>query len=180
MPKPKTRDRGLWCADIDWLLNVAPAALGERGILQSTIATLERGGAHGTGDPEHITDRQIGWCAGAGIVERWRALTPIWWELSADTRTVLQTHYAPVRGLTVTERVAAEGQLGQLAPVAVAEARDRPRLVAACVDKLAEGRGDIIRGAKQRAERRVRAAHASWYTFRELLGRRSVHAEARA
>lgn len=157
-------DRELWNPAIHWLLNVAPAELGAKGTLGSTISALEHGG-DATGVPNtELTNYDVGWCVGDSPSERWRKTAPIWFSLGHETQGVHLAHYTPRNDLPEAQRVAVDGALGKLANAAlwVHEGEKLSKLIEACVDKGLEGRGKIIRNGIKRTDEAVRVAHRIW------------------
>lgn len=154
----KRKDPGLWSADVDWLLNCAPAILGARGTTGSVIACIERGGASSSGDHEHITDEQLGWSHHTrSAVERERALKRVWSVTPTWARRILEIHY----GSRSTWPKGVQGRLGQLASVSLAlvEGAELSALLKACE----QGRERDYNRVLGAAERAVRAAHAAFY-----------------
>jgi hypothetical protein len=67
-------------AQLEWLIVMGDAAMGERGTLAGTIAQLEHGGPF-TGVPstDLYTDQQVGWSSTVvGLVEKHRVLSTAW------------------------------------------------------------------------------------------------------
>lgn len=182
--KKPSSDRELWNEDIQFLLNVAPWALGEKGTLQSSVAALERGGAASCADHEQVNDYQLGWCAGDGAAERWRRLWPVWLDLSDDAKGVLWAHYSTLSGIPEHQRAGLDGALGLVASVALwtASGPSLAKLIEAATDKGKEGRKGIIQAHRRRAEESVREAHRAWQAFYDLRHRpwrcKAVRAES--
>jgi hypothetical protein len=154
----KPKDPELYSHDVDWLLNCAAAALGFRGTTGSVIACIERGGATGSNDHEHVTDEQLGWHNHlVSAPARYRTLVRVWSSTPGWARGVLEVHYATrsswPRGV--------QGQLGQLAGVALAlvEGDELSRLLRACE----AGRQRDLRPVLAAAEKAVRTAHRAFY-----------------
>jgi hypothetical protein len=183
-------DRDLDCPDIKWLLLCAASALGSRGTAASVTNSLERGGG-GCGIPntDLYDDRQVGWCAGEGDVERHRRLSPIWEHLSPEAQAVLLAHYLPRNDIDPESRqalyaeVRTAGEHGvPLAGAAlyINDPEQNARLLYACrtptrkdandkVDKSwPRARQQIIDAARSRAEEAVRQAHRLWHAVASL------------
>lgn len=152
------KDAGLWCSDVEWLLNCAPAALGLTGTTGSVIASIERGGGSPSGDVEHITDEQLGWndCV-RSVPARYRETLRIWRSTPRWARGVLEVHYTS----RSTWPKGVIGRLGQLAAVALAlaEGDELAALQRACE----QGRERDYAPFLLAAERAVRLAHEAFY-----------------
>jgi hypothetical protein len=157
-------DRELWNPAINWLLNVAPGELGEKGTLGGTINCLEHGGQSSGVPSTDLTNYQMGWCVGDSPADKWRKWAPVWFGVSRETQALLLAHYMPRADLPDTQRVAVEGALGKLACAAmwVHEGEQLIKLVEACVDKGRQGRARIIGAATKRTDEAVRVAHRCW------------------
>lgn len=166
------RDRELYDASIDWLLNRSAAELGFKGTLGSMISILEHGGFP-TGVPStDLDDFRVGWCVGEDPAEKWRRLAPVWFLVGAHSQLVLCAHYSPRNDLPANQQVAVSGALGKLACAAmvVHDGEQLTKLLTACVDKGHVGRKELIAGATKRTDAAVRGAHQEWTMWRELLG----------
>lgn len=88
-------DPGLWSTELDWLLNCAASALGDRGTLSAVIAAIERGGSRSSVSYDQHTDEQVAWLRPRewGTVHRARRLQAVWHRLRLNHRAVLVAHY---------------------------------------------------------------------------------------
>lgn len=145
--RPRPRPTGIpYSHELAWFIGEAPAALGAKGTLGSTVASLERGG--GQSYPEPRLPGGPGYREGDGA--RYRLLEARWRKLDAATRGCLLAHYsAPPREPRVKSPGHAGGQpvgsalevhvghvAGAVALVAVTAAgNDRRRRARAALDK---------------------------------------------
>ena len=104
-PRPRRSSGTHYSAELAWFLCEAPAALGAKGTLGSTIASLERGG--GQSYPEPRLPGGPGYREGDGA--RYRGLAERWRKLDLDAQCCLLAHYSP---LPREPRVKAPGHAG--------------------------------------------------------------------
>ncbi|HWH39003.1 MAG TPA: hypothetical protein VNU21_04140, partial [Usitatibacter sp.] len=159
----KQSDRELWNPAIHWLLNMAPAELGAKGTLASTINSLEHGGEpSGVPNTDPYSNYQMGWCVGDSPADKWRKYAPVWFALSRTRQGMLLAHYLPRNDLPPATRARIDGAFGKLANAVVYVEPNPERLFAACLDAKHQGRVEIIKAATKRADGAVRDAHRGW------------------
>lgn len=178
--EPKPRSPEFWSHDLDYLLNVSPAALGLRGTSSAVIAAIERGGPSTSSDHEWVLDEQIGWGRkGVNAVDRTRRLERLWRQLPSSTRGIHTVHYTP-RQLPpgVRSYMLAADRRTCLAGVTLwlCSRDERARLADAALqlDQKPQSWGAspkgkacviVIRELVKRAVEPVRAAHEEWYAL---------------
>jgi hypothetical protein len=151
----RTRD---YDPDIDWLLNDAPALLGERSGLGGTVATIERGVSSGgtianTG-PHH--DAALNAMRSVGLARR---LDQIWSRLDQQTQRVLRARYMK---RTHWPTGCVVFLTAELVGVAMLLAEDRKVLTKACQSAAKNDSAKTIQKAAKRAETAVARAHETW------------------
>jgi hypothetical protein len=200
-------DPGIYCPQLDWLLNSAEGLCGARGTMGGVVATLELGGYPG-GVPETdiYNDLQVGYgpkLNGRGHVERARRLWCSWRQLAEPTRWIMGLHYsprpAPGLGRMVEDRdrngkligrswqaftrwpAGVSGELGRLAGVALGAFPDkREQLLHACEHPRETGSRAFLDAYIPRVERLVRGAHSGWYLVRRRQTDEWLDSEAKA
>lgn len=153
MARKFTRDAGLYCHDIEWLIHCADSVLGESGTLGAMLAIVELGGPAAGGMPEtwRYSSEQL------VAVRRARRLQLIWRNVPLASRGLLRAHYES-RAIWPP---GVQGELGQFAGVALA--MGTTRAAAKLCRDCAGGDRKAVRRARDAAERLVREAHAAWY-----------------
>lgn len=155
--------------NLDWLLNVAATALGERSSLGAQIAVIERGGASRSTDaPE--------WRGDLAAVSRARDLSRVWRRLRVVDQRVLVAHYVgsmreelrsssgEVTGYSAWPRgVAAHlGERPGVALLLAGTAGALGELLTACSDAKAPGSAAVIARWADRARIATEDAHRAW------------------
>jgi hypothetical protein len=158
--------------DLDWLINDAPAALGERGVNQDPSA----GGGRTLADNWGFIERAH---AAQGDVRRERRLKAIWVKLTTREQNVLSAYYTKRKVLIVTGATAAFGQHASVAMMLTSDTRelgddgrptsDRLRLVHALSDQNNKRHVPMVSRARRLAEKAVDGAHESWATAKRLV-----------
>jgi hypothetical protein len=155
--------------DLEWLLCVCPAMLGQRSTHGAFTARLEGGGsgAFDSSAAEALVERA------RPHVARARRLSAVWAQLDALTREVLVTHYTPRSGWPP----GVVAMLGALAAVAMSMTRDRARLELACCHGALAANQAVIRRERGRAERAIHRAHRAWRDAKDASMSAWVQAE---
>lgn len=144
--------------DLEWLLCVAPALLGQRSGHAAVVAALERGpgGTPSTDSAWDTIERARPHTA------RLRRLRGAWVLLPPDARRLLEAHYSG----PACRAAGVAAQLGELARAAVALCSDRAALEQACGHPSGRGSGRRIAEARTLATRALRHAHRAWSSAR--------------
>jgi hypothetical protein len=144
--------------DIDFLLNEAPALLGERSGQGATQAAIERGkaGGHTIANNGPYHDAAIN---ALGDVRRARRLDEVWHRLTPDTQRILRARYLkrshwPTGCLVFLTC--------ELVGVAMLLADDRKALERACQSAAKDQSAKLIQRSRKRAETAVVRAHDAW------------------
>jgi hypothetical protein len=113
-------DPGLFCGQLDWLLNCSSHALGRGGTMAVVVSTIERGGAAGGGeDANYGMLRRVGFADEEGararenVVARERQLSKRFALVDSEARRLLLARYC----LGADSKV--ESRFGKLAGVAL-------------------------------------------------------------
>lgn len=159
--RPRGGDSRYYDEDIDWLLNEAPALLGERG------SGFGEGGGSKTGEQaaSGIHDQRI---RATDAVERWRRLHGFWVNLSPRAKLILSARYSrksywDIRGL--------KAAFEDLASVALTVTTDRDALSKA-LSKSSAKQVHIITETRRNAEREVTDAHLEWQGIKREAARK--------
>jgi hypothetical protein len=172
-------DRELWCADIDYLLNVADSEMGEHGTYSGFLSVMERGGPDGAvcagvaPPQDNVLGSGARYAAGLaeGAVARVRRLSAIYERQPREVRAV---HVARYRTLS-QHWPGADGQLGWLKGVVVLvhDEKALEKIMKACEKAGAppvpgkaprrDPHRPVIERALKVAEGIVRAAHRCWW-----------------
>jgi hypothetical protein len=145
--------------DLEWLLCVMPALMGESSGYGAIVAALERGQALGGGSPSSAGAEEAVERA-RPHVERSRRLRAIWGGLALQHRRVLEAHYYQPRSQW---RHGVHAHLGELAGACKHLAPLWLSLELACSNAAHTGNAARIRRELGRAERAVAAAHRAWW-----------------
>jgi hypothetical protein len=145
--------------DLEWLLCVMPALMGEGSGYGAILAALERGQALGGSSPssagaEDAVERA------RPHVERSRRLRAIWGALELQHRRVLEAHYYQPRSQW---RHGVAAHLGELAGACKHLTPLWNSLELACSNAAQTGNAARIHRELGRAERAVSAAHRAWW-----------------
>jgi hypothetical protein len=97
----RTRDPGLYCPQLDWLLRCSSAALGQRGTTAAVVSAIERGGAGGGGEDPNFSMllRCYGLPAEEGkrvsdnVIAKERRLSRRFQQLTTEQQRVLVARY---------------------------------------------------------------------------------------
>lgn len=144
--------------DLDWLLCVMPALMGEGSGHGAILAALERGqalggGSSGSAGAEEAVERA------RPHVERSRRLLAVWGRLEVQHRRVLEAHYYQPRSQW---RHGVQAHLGELAGACKHLAPLWSSLELACSNAAQTGNAARIQRELDRAYRAVAAAHRAW------------------
>lgn len=167
-------DPGLWSTELDWFLNCAASALGDRGTLAAVISAIERGGGRNSASYDQHTDEQVAWLRPRdwGTVQRARRLQTTWRRVPLRHRAVLLRHY--LNGSRCSSKVHA--RFGVLSGVAAALWCEdlKARRVVAAESKLAQLEADRVDllGELRRVED-ARSAYLAGVTL--VRGKRARH-----
>lgn len=168
-------DRRLYEYDLDWLLNDAPAQLGERSTAGSNVGAIERGGP-----PASISDTgpyHEQFIRALWAVDHARKLTAAWERLSPGSQAILRARYLQRQHWPTGAAVL----LGQdLVGVALLLAPDRNVLTDACTSGAKKESLAIIRQARDLAFAAVKEAHDEWRRIRRQLARKWAEQEIAA
>lgn len=96
----RTRDPGLYCGQLAWLLCSSSAELGQRGTTAAVVSAIERGGAGGSGDPDlamllrcYELPLDKGKRPQTNVVARHRQLEARWRLVPLEHQQTLLAHY---------------------------------------------------------------------------------------
>jgi hypothetical protein len=145
--------------DLEWLLCVMPALMGEGSGHGAILAALERGQALGGGSTGSAGAEDAVERARPHVV-RSRRLRAIWGVLALQHRLVLEAHYYQPRSQW---RHGVAAHLGELAGACKHLAPIWNSLELACSNAAHTGNAARIRRELRRAEHAVAAAHRAWW-----------------
>lgn len=148
--------------DLDWLINDAPAALGEKGLTQDPSG----GGAKTRADNWDFIERAH---AAMPDVRRQRRLLPIWNRLTAREQNVAAAYYTRRQALIVTGAQAAFGQHARVALLLAGTGPEREDLVRALGNQTNARHVPTITAARKGAQQAVAGVHASWVTAKRIV-----------
>lgn len=154
--------------NIDWLLNEAPALLGERSAQASVVASIERGADFTGGISDNGPHHEAAINA-IRAVEQARELDAIWKSLPSHHQQVLRARYIRRQhwptGCVVFLTT-------ELVGVAMLLAEDRKELRQACCSAAKNASARLIKRERERARRAVRDAHGAWNAARRERARK--------
>lgn len=150
-------DRRLYEYDIEWLLNDAPALLGERSIAASNFGAIERGGASPSISDTWPYHEQF--ANSIPHVDRARRLTKVWDALPARHQATLRARYITRRYWPLGCQVFLTAEL---VGVALYYAADREALLDACTRAGQPDAKRTITEARKLAFEAIRDAHQAW------------------
>lgn len=144
--------------DLEWLLCVMPALMGEGSGHGAIIAALERGQALGGGSASSASAEEAVERA-RPHVERARRLRAVWARLEQQSRRILEAHYYQ----SCTQwRPGVDAHLGDLAAVCKLLTPLWDGLELACSNASQTSHAARIARELARAERAVASAHQAW------------------
>lgn len=169
-------DRRLYEYDIEWLLNDAPALLGERSIAASNFGAIERGGASPSISDTWPYHEQ--YMHSIPHVDRARRLTKVWDALTAEHQATLRARYITRRYWPLGCQVFLTAEL---VGVALYYAPDREALLDACTRAGQPAAKKLIVQARKDALERLKEAHQAWRDAKKRLdAERKTKAQERA
>lgn len=142
--------------DISWLINDAPAALGERGSTQDPFS----GSGRTLADNWSFIERSH---AAIGAVARARRLETRWKRLSPRQQNVLCAYYTARKVVPVTGALAAFGVYARVALLVAGEARQE--LERALSDQYNKRHVPRVTAARRAARQAVSDAHREWERY---------------
>lgn len=154
--------------DVEWWVNRAASALGERGTMAAVINIAQQGsiGPSGVPNVDLYSDEQLGWGETpdgerrhfVGEIEKARRLQKVWRRISPTTQDRLLVRYT-----TRSDWPAGvEGWFGPLAGLALFLAPDAAKVIKACSNASDTAAKAVIEGALRRAQKANQRAHEEW------------------